>query len=336
MRTKNPKIAKLITDCAKTAKSQSNKCMHPNCNDKAINSHIMQKNGILSSIADKNHLWELSVDHFKEEYIGFKKTGINKIYTFTGFCNNHDTSIFSKIETEGEIDFEDYESCLLFALRTAYNEIWVKEVVIKLQECLLLNTEIEINENVLQKTIKQNRLALKDMEFYTTSMWEDLNSQSESFVFEFREMEYQEICLNSIYTYDTSKEIMEYQYKYGKDMERPAEIFISFFPYAFKSILLMGYHKDDTSKVKSFVNLFFKENKKRTNRRLSSLISFNCETWVCSPAFYEQKFKGLDSEFFKAMQFSGRNGNERKTFDVDFFKPDFRSKFKTFIEKNGG
>ena len=296
----------------------------------------MQKNGILSSIADKNHLWELFVDHFKEEYIGFKKTGINKIYTFTGFCNNHDTSIFNKIETEGKIDFNDYESCLLFALRTTYNEIWVKRVVLKMRECLMTNTVIEIDKDVLKATIKQNKLALKDMEFYTNSMWKDLGDKSESFVFEYREMEYQEICLNSIYTYDTSREIMDYQYKYGKDMDRPSEIFVSFFPYVDKSILLMGYHKDDASKVKSFVNLFFKENIKRTNRRISSLIAFNCETWVCSPAFYENKFKGLDSEFFKAVKFSGKNGNERKTFDVNIFKSNFKSEFKNFIDKNGG
>jgi hypothetical protein len=36
------------------------------------------------------------------------------------------------------------------------------------------------------------------------------------------------------------------------------------------------------------------------------------------------------------MQISGKNGNERKTFDVDFFKPDFKNKFKRFIDKNGG
>ncbi len=310
--------------------------MHPNCNEKAIKSHIMQKNGILSSISDDQHLWELSVDHFKQEYIGFQRRGINRIYTFTGFCNNHDTSLFSKIETEGAIDFDDYESCLLFALRTAYNEIWTKEVVIKLQECIIKDSGVEIDIAMLQESIRQNKLGLADMEFYTSSMWNDLDNCTQSFVFEYREMEQQEICLNSIYTYDTSKEIMDYQHKYGKDMERTSEIFVSYFPYANKSILLMGYHKDDSIKVKSFVNLFFKENIKKTYRRLSSLIAFNCETWVCSNTFYKEKLEGLDSEFFKSTQFSGRNGNERKTFGVNFFKPNFKKEFKNFIKKNVG
>ena len=98
----------------------------------------------------------------------------------------------------------------------------------------------------------------------------------------------------------------------------------------------MGYHKADTSKVKSYINLFFKEDKKRTYKRLSSLIVLNCETWVCSDSFYRNKFVGLDSEFFKAMEFSAKNGNERKTFDFNLFKPDFKKKFKDFIKTNVG
>lgn len=113
MKTDYPKIAKIFTDCSQKAKSETNTCMYPGCTNKSINSHIMQKNGILSSIAEDKHLWELKIDNFKKEYIGFKKKGINKIYTFLGFCIEHDTSVFKKIETEGKIDFDDYTSCLL-------------------------------------------------------------------------------------------------------------------------------------------------------------------------------------------------------------------------------
>ena len=305
MKTEHPKIAKIFTDCANKAKSETNICMHPNCNEKDINSHIMQKNGILSSIADDKHLWESSIDHFKKEYTRLHKKGINKIYTFTGFCNNHDSSIFSKIETEGAIDFQDYESCLLFALRTTYNELWLKEVVIKMQECVINHSGVDTDNQMLRETIRQNELGIKDLEHYTKSMWNDLENKTQSFVFEHREMDYKEICLNAIFTYDTSSEIMD-------------------------------YHKDDTAKVKSYVNLFFKENIKRTHKRLSSLIIFNCETWVCSNTFYKEKFEGLDSEFFKAMKFSAKNGNERKTFNFDLFKTDFKTTFKNFINKNVG
>lgn len=336
MKTEYPKIAKIFTDCTKKAKSETNVCMHPNCNEKAIKSHIMQKNGILSSIAEDKHLWESSVDHFKREYIGFRKKGINKIYTFPGFCNNHDRSIFSKIETEGAIDFQDYESCLLFALRTTYNELWLKEVVVKMQECVINHSGVDTDKKKLRELVRQNKLGIIDLSYYTKSMWSDLENKNKSFVFQHREMKYEEICLNALFTYDTSSEIEDYLYKNGKDMSRTSGIFISYFPYNGKSILLMGYHKDDTAKVKSYVNLFFKENFKRTQKRLSSLIILNCETWICSDTFYKEKFEGLDSEFFKAMELSIKNGNERKTFGFDLFKTDFKGVFKNFIDKNVG
>ncbi|WP_294286561.1 hypothetical protein [uncultured Chryseobacterium sp.] len=333
MKTKNPELAKIFTDCAKQAKEQTNICMYPGCTAKAINSHIMQKNGILSSLADDKHLWESAVDHFKAEYIGFKRKGINKIYTFLGFCNTHDTSIFQKIESKDEIDFTDYHSCLLFALRTACNEYRIKEVLIKQQKCILDNPNT-ISNGMLEVSIEQSKIGIQDLSFLIDSMWNDLQNNTESFVFEYKEIELFELCLNSIYTYDTSQEIEDHLIKFGRDMERTSEIFISLFPYREKSILMMGYHKDDKLKVKSFVNLFFKENEKRLKRRLSSLITFNCETWVCSNNLYKNKFEGLDSEFFKTMLFSSKNGNERKTFNVNIFSNNFKNEFRYFVKRN--
>lgn len=336
MKTDNPEIAKIFTDCIQKAKSETNACMYPGCTSKSINSHIMQKNGILSSIAEDKHLWELKIDNFQKEQIGFKKNGINKIYTFLGFCNEHDTSVFKKIETEGKIDFDNYTSCLLFALRTLHNEIWRKQVVIKLHECTLKNTDITINRKLLESTIKQNKLGIKDLEFSKNSMWSDLKNNTESFVFQHSEFTLHEICLNAIINYETAEEIYNYQVKHGKDMDRLTAIFISFFPYLGNSKLLMGYHKDDVTLAKPYVNAFFKENEKRTFRRLTNMFAFYVETWVCSTKFYEEKVKGLDSEFHKSMSFATENGIGRKVFDVNMFEKDFKKKFKEFIKRSVG
>lgn len=333
MNTEHPLQAKIFAECAKKARSSTNQCLYPGCNETSINSHITQKNGILSSMSEDRHLWEFNVDHFKKEYFLFKKKGINEIYTFLGFCNEHDTSVFKKIETEGEIDFQDYESCALFALRTLSNEKWVKLVVNKQKECILAHPDAITGEFLIEKTIEQGDIALEDLKFFEQSLWSDFKNGTESFVFEYRELPKQEICLNSIFTYDTSEEIYDYIDKYGKDKERLVEIFVSFFPYLDKSILLMGYHKDDLSVAKPFVNSFMKENLKRVYRKLSNLIILNCETWVCSARFYKEKLEGMDSEFFRAAKFSAKNGNERRVFDINLFNDDFKNKFKLFVRK---
>ncbi|MDY3338866.1 hypothetical protein PG279_06695 [Riemerella anatipestifer] len=332
MKTENPQLAKIFTDCMQEAKKQTNVCMYPGCEESAINSHIMQKNGILSSIAEDKHLWKLAVDNFKKEHIVFHKKGINKIYTFLGFCNTHDTEVFKKIESKDEIDFNDYESCLLFALRTACNEYRIKEVVIKQQKCIMESTDVISNKKIVLEFIRQSELGLQDLFLKINDMWTDLQNKTESFVFDYREIDFIELCLNSICTYETSQELRAYKYRNGRDMEKTSDFFISLFPYRSKSVLLMGYHKNDSSKLKSFVNFFFKENEKRLKRRLSSLIAFNCETWVCSEKLYKSKFEGLDSEFFESMSFSIENGNERKTFPINIFSDNFKKEFKDFVK----
>jgi hypothetical protein len=45
------KFAKLFTKWKSDGFSSINVCYHPKCNEKSINSHILQKNGILTTIA---------------------------------------------------------------------------------------------------------------------------------------------------------------------------------------------------------------------------------------------------------------------------------------------
>jgi hypothetical protein len=45
------KFAKLFTKWKSAGISSINVCYHPKCNEKSINSHILQKNGILTTIA---------------------------------------------------------------------------------------------------------------------------------------------------------------------------------------------------------------------------------------------------------------------------------------------
>lgn len=330
---KDPKIAKIITDCSENAKKSTNSCYFPGCKNKSINSHILQKNGILSAIASDNHLWRYQVEHFDEDLFIFKKVGINKVYTFLGFCNEHDTNLFKKIETN-TINFNDYESCLLLLLRTVYNEVWLKEVVIKMLQCTYDNPQISSNKNFLSDNIEQNKIGLLDLKFIEKELWKDINTKSENFVFHWKEFELQEFCTNGVYTYDTSEERSKYIAVHNKDIERLSEIFVTFFPYNGKSILVMGYHKCDEKKVKGYVMTFFKETEKRTLRKLTNFALFHCETWVCSEKFYKQNFEGIEEIFPKLIEYSlTRISNERTVFDLNIFENSFRTKLEAWKKK---
>ena len=323
MTKKEIEFAKLFTKCKSKGINSINTCYHPKCNEKSINSHILQKNGILSSIAPDRHLWEFEIDTFKDPLFQFKRTGINKIYSFNCFCNEHDTELFKKIENKN-IDFDDYETCLLFALRTIYNEIWRKEVNIKMYECLIEEKPEESNNQHFIEHVSQEKLGLADLKFNEAKIWYDLEHGTESFVFESRRMMEIDLCLSAFYNYDTTEEMNNYRLEFGKDIERLSEIFINIFPYQNQSVLLMGYNKDDEAKVKGYFYTFFKESEKRTQRKLTNLILFQCETWVVSDKLYRKKIKGIENLFAHATSFSLNNPKERRNFDLNIYKDSFK------------
>ncbi len=330
MRTEDTEKSNFLTKCFNNAVRNTNNCLFPNCKNNSINSHILQKNGILSSIAKDKHLWEFKVDHYKKPYIGFKRTGINKIYTFKGFCSKHDHDIFKKIESN-ELHFDDYDTNLLFALRTLYNELWLKRVSTKFLTYIFERDKMNINYELLS-TIEQSIKGLEDIQSIEKEIWNDYNSGLKSFVFKYRKMQKVDVCLNALYTYDTSQEILEYIKIHGKNMERLSEIFFAFFPYQSHSILLTGYHKADEIKVKNYVDDFINCNENDFQSKITNLIIFNCETWVCSDKFYKEKIKGIETLFFNATQFMSNYGNERHEFKLNIFSDTFKDEFQELIK----
>lgn len=328
------KFLKFFHDSRVKAIKSITKCYHPECNEKSINSHILQKNGVLSSISKDNHLWEHVLNQFKEPKFQFKRTGINEIFSFNCFCQKHDSELFKKIENQ-EIDFNDYQSCLLFTLRTIYNEKFRKEVNIDIYKKMLTSElSSEMNVELLLLTLEQEKLGLNDLVQNENDIWKDLNDNTESFVFEVREIEKIELCLSAFFNYETTLEMNAYKFMYGEDMERISEIFINLFPYKNKSILLMGYNKIDEKSVKGYFYGYFKESEKRVQRKLTNLFLFACETWVISEKLYTEKFKGIENTIAFAASYSINNLNERQNFPLNMFLQSFKTDMLKWYSKH--
>jgi len=328
------KFYKLFHELKKGAIKKINKCYHPNCSEKSINSHILQKNGILSSIAKDSHLWEHVINPFKEQRYEFKRTGINEIFSFNCFCQKHDSELFKTIENNN-VNFNDYKSCLLFTLRTIYNEKFRKEVNVDIYNGMLKSDlSFEMDTELLSLALEQEKLGIKDIESNENDIWKDLFENTQSFVFEVREITKIELCLSAFYNFETTLEMNKYRLKYGRDMARISEIFINLFPYNGKSILLMGYNKADEKSVKGDFYTYFKESEKRVQRKLTNLFLFACETWVISEKFYNEKFKGIEDVIAFAAQYSIRNYNERQNFALNMFQPNFKLEMKKWFSKN--
>ena len=121
------KLKKAFLKAKKNSDKKSRSCMFHKCQEKAIKSHVLQKNGILREISSNNHLIELcSPNPFELEEKGildFKTKGINDVYTFNGFCKTHDSEVFKPIEVNANLNFDRKIQQSLFCYRGLCQEI---------------------------------------------------------------------------------------------------------------------------------------------------------------------------------------------------------------------
>jgi hypothetical protein len=119
--------------------------MFPWCQEKAINSHVFQQNGILSNMSIKGHLivleppdiWKINFEtnEIPDISLHVKKRWIKDAYSFPWFCNTHDTWIFFPIEHDiNLVDFYKYNNQLLFSYRWLCNELHRKIVAYAFQD----------------------------------------------------------------------------------------------------------------------------------------------------------------------------------------------------------
>jgi len=109
------------------------KCLHPDapksCGDKYIKAHSIQKSGLLKKIARNNHVYRGDSSYGglikSNGEVNFKLKSINKVSTFKGFCNLHDSSLFEPIDSN---KFQETkEQAFLYAYRSICRELFVKE-----------------------------------------------------------------------------------------------------------------------------------------------------------------------------------------------------------------
>lgn len=300
--------------------NKNRNCCYPNCENTAINSHILQKNGILSSIANDRHIYVSKTNFFNSELFFFTKSGLNVTFTFKGFCKEHDKSIFQPIE-DFEIDFDNYGNQLLFAYRTLLNEKRKKEVLIDWYH-LQINDELlgkEINKSIARESIVQDKLAIKDLEYYESKMLSDLNLKTENFNFKVRYTKETDICLASHFTFETTRQRKNKIDKTGTDYELLTDIFISFFPLENENVLIMGYLKEMENICGEFVNSFIELDEDKLFKQLSNLLLRRCEEWACSETFYLEKIRPREEKIYEIFREAAVSIDEDENIDFNIF-----------------
>lgn len=114
---------KVMKTIFENSHNKSWECIECGCNKLAINSHLLQRHGILSNIVENGHLTEVKGadmmrwDENNANVFQFKKIGLQQAISLKIFCNNHDTTLFYDIE-HGDVNFDDYWVQLLYSSRS--------------------------------------------------------------------------------------------------------------------------------------------------------------------------------------------------------------------------
>lgn len=262
------------------------KCMCPNCNENAINSHLLQKNGILNHVAENGHLYEMrgqNVYNLRNTDVLMEpqKVGINHAISFPLFCDKHDSSLFKPIEGNC-IDFDDYRTQLLFSYRSICSEIRKKQFNI---ERFQLLTENQEKFDVLLWT----KLSICDLNTYKKLVEENLNESERKFTFLHLTYPFLPVYASGVTSnYFIDEENNSYMEHIAIEPMLDS-IFINIIPQHKSLEIIIGYsndhiHENLLNYIKSWENLSWE----KLQQQIWNLFEHSIETWGISPSFYDK------------------------------------------------
>lgn len=295
------KFKKALAETQKYIDDKKRKCMYGNCSEKAIKSHVLQKNGILKEMSEFSHIKQLQPPNlFQDEdaLFNIESVWINDAYTFKWFCGNHDTSIFKPIEDPWTMDLYNPIHQALFAYRALCQEIRRKEKAIELVEWTRSRMpRWSWNNQILNSYIDWFKCGIMGMNYFKSELetWLENNNLSQ-FIFETIEMPKIEICISTPLSVEEDIPHPNWiLYKdYLEEQSRPFPTsFINIFPKWDLSYAILGYHKSYPCKwTQELMIKLRKGNRELIFKEMSDLLVLRLEFWAMSP----ELFRSIPSE----------------------------------------
>lgn len=284
---------KVLQNIFKNARTKKHTCLI--CEENSINSHLLQKNGILNLISDNNHITQIKGNDFfkaeKDGIIGIKSVGINNVMSYPLFCNSHDTDVFAPIEIE-EHNLEDYTSQLLFSYRSLCGEVRKKIINVDIFERVKNSSQFAINTHLLdlaESQIEANNMGIQDLNWYKNIMELEINNSynTKDFIFEKIDFDFIPISASAVYS---PLNPAEHTLEVLKNSENILNyLFINLIPQEDKISLIIGYHKSKSDKwILEYISSWKNLSQLDFELKLTDLFATKIETWAISPDFWNE------------------------------------------------
>ena len=307
-RNKRIKFSKLYSTISKGSRFKG--CLYPDkstCSKKSIKAHSIQKNKVLNYIAQNGMV--ISADVRKIFYTkNFDEVGVNSASTFFGFCNNHDTKVFSEIENR------DYNKTLeqnfLYAYRACALEYVKKTEACNHQKDMIKRFRNSPYLEMLNFILTSTQQGLKDvsecLEFFSDEFKKPKSKRNFKIInTTMFNLPYESlIAVNSLLSihYNFQKALIN---DLSDPSRRPAPIFLNVFPQNGKTIILFSCFSVDINAYESILSELGTFSNSKIEYFFSNLIIVHCENLFMSPQKYnnipKKMCKLIVSKFIKTI-----------------------------------
>lgn len=209
---KPKEIKNTLVTLKQRTKVAKRKCLFDNCQEEAIDSHLLQRNGIINKIAEQSHVYKMITAPYKPQGLEFKYMGLKDAFAFPGFCETHDNNIFKEIEST-DIQYTEYRTQLLFSYRALMNEKRKKEINIDFDDRILnsFSLKLYLSDQYLSDLAEHRKgdlLGIKDSEYYEEKFLSNIKDPLlQDFSFLVFELPKVDLCVSAAFTYETTREI---------------------------------------------------------------------------------------------------------------------------------
>ena len=284
-----------LDELYRQACSAKYKCYFPSCKKDAIESHILQRNGILSELTTDGHLYVLNKPGFftDEKKCTLRRDGLKYILSYPLFCTEHDNNTFKEIEIKS-YDIDSYKIQLLFSYRTLLAELRKKEINLKCFQSILDSIRLKIiapylNRDAFEKQVYSHKLGIKDLEYYKGMIERELFTTNNKPNYIFKVFKYHpvKICVSSTFgpVSETDNDIL--------DPDKPGKsILVNIFPQNGQLNIIFGFCNHLTNEwISNYIDSWEKRTQKEIELKISDLITTRTDTWALSAAHVENNPK---------------------------------------------
>lgn len=266
-------------------------CFHPDkakCKLPIKNAHTLQNNGVLSIIAEENHVMVTNL--FNKIRTGFitDRLSKNEATTFYGFCEYHDSAIFKEIET---VPYDkQIKQNFLFAYRACAQEFHKKARQVKSMQLIFRDNPAIVFMPEFVESYRNVMLSYSDVNEYMTIFNNAFTKNNfdilDNYVFEFNKR--YDFAVTTTFNPVCDLNGKEINDIYSNNKERLKSVFLSAFPTQNSFYMILSCLKDDNKILETYFNQIKAFDEDKLKIFLNNALPTYSENIVLSPRLWNK------------------------------------------------